>query len=150
MSVKTVRRLAARILKCGESRIKIADAKRAGEALTSDDVRELIKEKIVYGIPSHGVSRGKARLKQESRRKGRRSGRGSQRGSSFAKVTEKQLWMRKVRAQRKLLKTYRKKLETDAFRTAYKMVKGNAFPDKRRLAEYLKKFMKKAEGVKVG
>ncbi len=149
MSVKTVRRLAARLLKCGESRIRIADAKRAGEALTADDVRELIKEKIVSEVPFRGVSRGKARWKQERRRKGRRRGKGSQRGAAHAKVTAKELWMRKVRAQRKLLKAFKNKVGKETYRKAYSMVKGNAFPDKKRLAEYLVKFEKK-EGVKVG
>ena len=42
MSVKTVRRVAGDILKCGISRIKILDAKRAMEALTREDVKQLI------------------------------------------------------------------------------------------------------------
>lgn len=143
-----MRRLAARLLKCGESRIRIADAKRAGEALTADDVRELVKEKIVYALPPQGVSRGKARWKQQRKRKGRRRGRGSQRGAAYAVATGKEIWMRKARAQRKLLKAFKSKMEKSEFRKVYKMVKGNAFSDKKRLAEYLKKFAKK--GVKVG
>ncbi|MFH1106727.1 MAG: 50S ribosomal protein L19e [Candidatus Micrarchaeota archaeon] len=150
MSVKTVRRLAARLLKCGKSRVRIIDPKRASDALTSDDVRELIKEKVVFEVPSHGVSRGKARRKQERKRKGRRRGRGSQSGSAHARVTAKELWMRKVRAQRKLLKASKRKVSGAVFREAYRMIKGNAFPDKKRLAEYLKSKEENSEGVKVG
>jgi ribosomal protein L19E len=57
MSLKTVRRLAARLLRAGESRIRIIDAKRASEALTGDDVRSLIAEGVIALEPPRGVRR---------------------------------------------------------------------------------------------
>ncbi|MFH1199814.1 MAG: 50S ribosomal protein L19e [Candidatus Micrarchaeota archaeon] len=148
MSVQTVRRLAARIFRSGESRVRILDAKRASEALTADDVRELIKEKVVVQEPITGVSRSKARIRQERKRMGRGRGRGSQRGSDHAGVTGKDLWMRKVRAQRKVLAAHKGKIASAEFRKAYAMIKGNAFPDKKRLTEYLNKISNKPEGGK--
>ncbi len=71
MSVSTVRRLCSRIFKVGESRVKILDAKRAAEALSAEDVRELVKEKVVVIIASKGPSRKAARHKQSRVRAGR-------------------------------------------------------------------------------
>src|SRR3989344_2658781 len=127
MSVKTVRRIAAKLLNAGESRIRILDAKRASEALTSEDIRNLIKEKAVIVLPKAGISRGKARFRQSRKQAGRGRGKGTKRGAQFAGVTRKQLWMRKVRALRKTLKNNSFRLESADYRKAYGMVSGNAF-----------------------
>lgn len=49
MSMRTTKRIAAKLLKVGISRIRVKpdETKRAKEALTTDDVRTLIKEGIV-------------------------------------------------------------------------------------------------------
>lgn len=138
MSLKTVKRLAARIMGCGEKRVRILDAKKAGPALTADDVRSLLKEKAVVILPGRGVGRGKARARQELRRKGRRRKEGSIKGSSYALLGRKRRWLRVVRAQRKLLAKLRPTLIAGSYRKLYGMVKGRAFPDKRRLLEYAK------------
>src|SRR3989338_4304040 len=101
MTMNSIRRMAAAVMKCGESRVRILDAKEAEKALTKDDVRELIKKGFVIEIPAKGNSRGRARFKQKRMRKGRRRGQGSKKGSKFAGTTQKDLWVRKTRAQRK-------------------------------------------------
>ncbi|MDP3742679.1 MAG: 50S ribosomal protein L19e [Candidatus Micrarchaeota archaeon] len=136
MSVATVRRLCARIFDVGESRVKILDAKRASEALSAEDVRELVKEKVVVIIASKGPSRKAARHKQSRIRAGRRRGEGSKKGTS---ISQKTLWIRKIRSQRKLLRSLKSTLTAKgAFRKVYKMVKGNAFKNKHALSTYLK------------
>ncbi|MBU1197497.1 50S ribosomal protein L19e [Candidatus Micrarchaeota archaeon] len=139
MAIHTVRRLAAKIWRSGESRVRIMDAKRAGEALTTEDVKQLIEEKVVILLPKQGVSRGKARIKQSRKKMGRGRGKGSRKGSKYAGISKKDRWIRKVRAQRRLLKSRQGKIPNAVYRSTYRMIKGNAFPDKKRLEDYLKK-----------
>lgn len=138
MSLTTIRRLAADILACGESRIRILDSKKADEALTRDDVRELIKQGIILKLPTQGVGRGKARFKQARKEAGRRRGRGSKHGTPNAALTEKKRWMKQVRSQRELLHKLKPKLAENTYKKVYFMIKGNAFKDKKRLTTYLK------------
>lgn len=148
MSLKTIRRLAADILKCGESRVRIIDAKKASEALTREDVKGLIDEGVVKEIPMTGVGRGKARLKHERKHSGRRRGEGSKKGGKFSSLSRKDRWMSKVRSQRKLLAVYKQIMDPGAYKKVYFMVKGNSFRDKKHLREYLaeKGLMKKTPG----
>lgn len=139
MSVTTVRRVASQLLGAGESRIRILDAKRAQEALTREDIRGLIREKVVIAIPKSGISRGKARFTQERKHSGRGRGKGKKRGSMYAGVTRKQLWMRKVRGLRKTLKNNSFRLESGSYREIYRMVSGNAFRGKRQLVDTINK-----------
>ncbi|MGB9577465.1 MAG: 50S ribosomal protein L19e [Candidatus Micrarchaeia archaeon] len=138
MSLYTVKRVAASILKCGESRVRIVDAKKAGEALTRDDVRQLIREGAVIELPKKGVGRGKARFKQARREAGRRRGRGSRKGTPNAAKNAKERWMRQVRSQRKLLRKLKNEIEASTYKKVYAMIKGNAFKNKKRLLAYLK------------
>lgn len=134
MSISTVRRICSRLYGVGESRVKIIDAKRADEALSADDVRSLVKEKAILIIGSKAPSRRAARFKQSRLSQGRRRGRGSRKGT---RVSQKTLWIRKIRSQRKLLASLKHKLANGAFRKTYKMIKGNAFRNKRALSTYL-------------
>ncbi|MFH1750414.1 MAG: 50S ribosomal protein L19e [Candidatus Micrarchaeota archaeon] len=143
MSVNTVRRVAAKLLGSGESRIRILDAKRASEALTREDIRGLIRDKVVIQLPKAGVSRGKARFTQKRKHAGRGRGKGSKKGAMYAGVTRKQLWMRKVRALRKTLKNNSFRLEPKVYRETYGMVSGNAFRGKRQLTEHIEKISNK-------
>jgi len=138
MSLKTVKRLASRIEGCGENRVKVLDAKKAQGALTADDVRSLIKEKVLVIKDLRGVGRGKARATQAKRRKGRKRREGSIKGSPNARFDSKSRWLRIVRAQRRLLKHFKPMLVSGAYRKLYRMVKGSAFPDKRRMLDYIK------------
>lgn len=138
MSMAMVRRTAARLLGCGESRVVIADDKKAGEALTNDDVRGLIKQGAVFKRQAVSPGRSKAELRQARRKKGRGRGPGSRRGSAFATITSKERWMSRVRKQRALLKHFRPLLPEGVYRKVYRMVKGSAFRDAARLQAYLR------------
>jgi len=131
MSFKTVRRVAARVLGVGESRIiiKPEGAKKAEDALTADDVRALIREGTVFAERVKGVPRTRARILHAKKRKGRRGGAGSRRGARFAAVPQKELWKAKTRLQRRTIKELRanNRLKEGVYRKAYMMVKGNAW-----------------------
>jgi large subunit ribosomal protein L19e len=135
MGLKTVKRLAANLLGVGESHVKILDAKRASEALTRDDVRGLLKEGVVFVEHKKGVGRGKARFKQDRKHAGRRRGVGSRKGS---KRIEKKIWMKRVRALRRVLKRFSDSMDSRAYRNAYKKIKGGYFKNKRHLVSFLK------------
>ncbi|MFH0972323.1 MAG: 50S ribosomal protein L19e [Candidatus Micrarchaeota archaeon] len=139
MAVHTVRRVAADILGVGTSRIRILDAKAANEALTREDVRGLIKDKVVIVLPKQGVSRGKARITQSRKHAGRGRGEGSKKGARYAGVSRKELWMRKVRALRKTLRNNKFRTNTTDYREMYRMVSGNAFKGKKQLLEFITK-----------
>jgi large subunit ribosomal protein L19e len=138
MSLITIRRLAADVLEVGESHIKILDAKAASEALTRDDVRNLIKEGVIVSTQKKGVSRSKARWKQSRKKLGRRVGLGSRKGRAFAKVSRKTRWMAKVRSLRRVLHNARPLLKKGGYRKLYLMVKGGHFRSKKQLSEFFK------------
>jgi len=138
MSLKTIRRLAADVLKVGETHVKILDVKRAGDALTRDDVRTLIKESAIVATQKKGVGRAKASWKQGRKKLGRRVGLGSRKGSALAKVSRKKRWMVKVRSLRRVLSVLRNGLKKGAYRKVYLMVKGGQFRSKKQLREFVR------------
>ncbi len=131
MAISTVRRIAARLLKVGENRIRImpGETKRAEEALTTDDIRQLIRDGVVVALRVKGVPRIRAKLKHAKQKKGRRGGSGSRKGTKYSRIPAKDMWKNKTRAQRRLLRELRdgKKLNEGVYRKAYLMVKGNAW-----------------------
>ncbi len=133
MSLQTTKRLAARILKCGESRVRILDAKKAAEALTAEDVRALASQGIIVALQKRGVGRGKARIKQSRKEAGRRRGPGSKKGENRANETRKERWMKKARSQRKILRAHKDSLGQGEHKKLYSMVKGNYFKSKKHL-----------------
>lgn len=134
MSLSLQKRLAAELLKCGESRVRF-DPERLDEiesAITREDIRRLIEEGAIYKVPKKGISKG--------RREERRKGPGSRKGGKYAIVPRKTQWMMRVRAQRKKLKELRDKklLVEGAYRKLYKMVKAGVFKSVNAMMEYIK------------
>ena len=142
MSIATTRRIASELLNVGENRVKIkpAEIKKVEEALTRDDVRSLIKDGIVYAERKKGVSRIRARIKSKKRKSGRARGMGSRKGRKYSKIKQKLAWMRRVRAQRILVRElkFENKLKEGSYRNAYMMIKGGAFKSKASLLSHLK------------
>jgi large subunit ribosomal protein L19e len=100
------RRLASRILKVGKNRVwinpeRISDVE---SAITREEVRKLVHEKIISSLPIQGVSRGRAKVIQAKKRKGRRKGPGSKSGTPHATISKKEAWMTKIRSLRKKLR----------------------------------------------
>ncbi|MGB9676665.1 MAG: 50S ribosomal protein L19e, partial [Candidatus Bathyarchaeales archaeon] len=103
--LKSQKRLAAKILKIGESRVWI-DPERTEDveaAITREEIRKLIHEGVIKPIPEKGVSRARARILHEKKKRGRRRGSGSKSGASQAKISKKEAWMTKIRALRRRL-----------------------------------------------
>lgn len=141
MKLTVQRRLAARLLKCGENRVRF-DTERATdikEAITAADLRALIKEGAVSAAPEQGVSRGRARKLRAQKVKGRRKGHGSRKGRATARTDRKETWMHKIRAQRELLAELREqgKIEQKTYTAMYRKAKGGFFRSRRHLTLYI-------------
>jgi large subunit ribosomal protein L19e len=125
------RRLAAALLKVGEGRVWMDPAMQdeLADAVTRADVRGAIKAGVVRAKAIQGVSRSRAKRFAAERAKGRHSGPGSRRGTPKARVTKKERWMNRIRAQRTLLKELRgtKKIEPGTYREFYRRAKGGMF-----------------------
>lgn len=135
MELNKVRALAAKALGVGRSRIRFADAEKASEAITREDVRTLYKDRAIVVLPETGTSRGRARVLMAKKKLGRKVGRGKRRGTKGAREDKKAKWMRQVRSQRELLKAKRP-LE---YRKLYKMVKGGYFKSLKHLETAIRK-----------
>ena len=137
MNLTTQKRIAAEILKCGIHRVRLKETKDVGEALTREDIRGLIKEKLIWKVQIKGTSRVKARHLLKQKKRGRRRGPGSKKGQPGVGKT---LWVARVRAQRQLLRDLResKRLQADSYQTIYLRVKGGMFRSKKHLQSYLK------------
>ena len=125
------RRMAASLLKCGVRRVWIDPSMQEdlADAVTRRDIRSAIKARVIRKTPVRGTSRVRARALAEERSRGRHSGPGSRRGTPLARVTKKERWMRRIRAQRKLLAELRKKKKISAhiYREFYARAKGGMF-----------------------
>lgn len=131
MAVNTVRRLAADLLNVGENRVRIdpASISEVKSAMTRADVQALIDKGVVKAAPKQG------RKKNDKKK---RRGRGSRKGTGG--VTDKQRWMEKVRAQRKLLRRLLElgALEKEDKRAVYMRIKSGIFRSKKAMLAYLK------------
>ena len=125
------RRLAATILKCGEGRVWIdpASQEELADAVTRADIRSAIKARVIRRMPVQGTSRARARRHAEEIARGRHGGSGSRRGTPFSRVPRKERWMRRIRAQRKLLLELRtsQRITPKAYREFYRKAKGGMF-----------------------
>lgn len=136
------KRMAADVLDCGENRVWI-DPERQGdvaEAITREDVRELVDEGVIQSKQKKGVSRGRARERDEKRSYGHQKGQGKRKGKQGARNPGKQDWESRIRAQRRELKRLREEDEISAeeYRDLYRKAKGGEFRSVRYLRNYVK------------
>lgn len=134
------RRLAARILKVGETKIwidkeHIADVKNA---IIASDVRKMI---------SHGYIKarsGKIKFPEQRTRKKRSPGK--TRGKSGAIYPKKRQWINTVRPLRKMLRELRAegKINSATYKNTYMLIKGGMFRSRAHLKLYLEQ-----KGVKL-
>ena len=141
MNERKATRMAAGILKVGTTKIWISPEQknRVSEAMTKEDVRTLIKERIVAKRKDNQHSRGRARVLAGKKRKGRKRGKGKRQGTKKTRMRRKERWINNVRAQRAALRELKKKgakFKVPA-RKVYLMISGNYFRGK----NYVKQFV---------
>ncbi|MFB6253476.1 MAG: 50S ribosomal protein L19e [Halobacteriaceae archaeon] len=135
------KRLAADVLEVGENRVWF-DPDRQGDiadAITREDIRELVEEGAIDAKEAQSNSRGRARERNEKRSYGHQKGPGSRRGKSGGRQDEKDEWENQVRAQRRKLRELRDdgKLTPSQYRDLYDMSKGGEFDSVRRMLNYI-------------
>lgn len=136
------KRLAAQILKCSKNRIKLDSTQMESikEAITKQDIRGLIKGKVISRKPKKETSRVRARHIAKQKAKGRQKGQGTRKGKKTARTPKKERWMNAVRIQRAILKNLRSKgfLKASDYHNLYRKVKGGFFRSQRHIKIYMK------------
>lgn len=128
------KRVAADLLGCGVTRVRF-DPERLDEiadAITREEIRYLIKDGAIYKAPEQGISRARVREKKR--------GPGSRKGAKYSRVSRKERWMAKVRAQRRKLRELREKrmITPSDYRRVYLMVKAGTFKSIAAMMDYMK------------
>jgi large subunit ribosomal protein L19e len=140
--LKSQRRLASQILKIGQNRVWI-NPERMDDvegAITREEVRKLIHERVIVSLPEVGVSRSRAKIIREKKRKGRRSGPGSRTGASHATITKKEAWMLKIRSLRRKLRELKanRTITEETYSQYYRMAGSGRFQSIAELERNLK------------
>jgi large subunit ribosomal protein L19e len=143
MTLNSQKNIAARILKCGRSRIwfdptRIGDIK---EAITANDVRRLIKDDVIKALPKRGISSYRRKKIIKQLKKGRRRGKGTRKGKLGTRIPRKRVWIQKIRALRNELQKLRSegRIEKRIYRNIYMKAKGGLFRSRSHLLTYLEK-----------
>lgn len=137
VDLRPQRRIAARIMKIGENRVQI-DPEFIWDvelALTREDIKKLIADKVIRAKQKKGISRARVKKKMLQRRKGRRRGHGKRKGKKTARLPRKKRWIDKVRPLRRYLKGLRDEgiIDRRSYRQFYLRVKGNSYRNLRHL-----------------
>lgn len=139
--LKSQRRMAAEVMDVGKNRVKIdpEETERVEEAITRQDIRNLIESGAITKKKVKGTSRGRARKKRKQKSKGRRKGHGSRKGKKTARKDSKETWMEQIRAIRKRLKEMKEEDEVtnDEYWDLYDMAKGGFFRDVNHLENHV-------------
>jgi large subunit ribosomal protein L19e len=140
MSIKLSKRIAARLLRRGVSSIRVQPGATAdaAKAITSDDVRDMIKKGSIYALKEKENLSLHAKNLKKKRQKGRRRGPGKRHGTRKARGSVE--YKRKIRGQRRVLDRLKqdKTLTNDMFKEFYRLVKGGTFPNKASLLGHIK------------
>ncbi len=134
MKTTALKRIAADILNVGVNRIRIKDfeehSSRIAEALTREDVKALIKDKIVYAVP----------VKPKKRKERKRKSAGRRKGTKYSRKPKKEIWMERIRALRRFLNKLVEegKVARENKRKLYLKIKGGHFRGKSAFLTYLK------------
>lgn len=109
------------------------------EAITKEDIRALIRKRVIQNRPELGQSHVRARKRLTQRRKGRQKGAGTRKGSRGARLNKKTAWMNLVRSQRAFLKELKVKelISVPIYRNLYSKIKGGYFRNRRHIKLYL-------------
>ncbi|SNR48151.1 50S ribosomal protein L19e [Halorubrum vacuolatum] len=141
--LKAQKRLAADELDVGKGRVWLdPDAQEEiADAITREDIRDLIDRGTIRAKDAKTNSRGRARERAEKRSYGHRSGAGTRKGKAGARQNTKDDWKARIRAQRRRLRELRDEedvLDPSEYRELYNKASGGEFEDVARLEAYIR------------
>ena len=138
------RRIAASVMGCGINRVRIstdpAEQENVFDAITREQVKELISRNVITMRPEKGVSRSRARIRAAQRKKGRRRGIGTRKGAWNARTPGKKAWMGTIRRLRRHLRELKAqgRIDVHTYRRFYRQAKGGMFKSKAHLEQQLR------------
>ncbi|MFB6209666.1 MAG: 50S ribosomal protein L19e [Candidatus Nanohaloarchaea archaeon] len=139
--LKSQKRMAAEVMDVGENRVRINpdEQEKVEEAITRNDIRNLIESGVIEKKDIEGTSKGRSREVKKQKKKGQRKGHGKRKGRKTARKDEKQEWMEKIRAIRNRLKEMKEEREIDKERywNLYDKAKGGFFRDTKHLENHV-------------
>ncbi len=140
MNLSTQKQIASKILKCGASRVKVKAGKEVEEALTREDVRNLIRKGHIWKEQKKGTAKFNVKKRVKQKKRGRQKGHGSRKGTYGARKHSKRIWIETVRPLRRLLRELKDSgaMDNQVYRKMYLMIKGGAIRNKKHLLYYLK------------
>lgn len=141
--LKPQKKIAARIMKCGVSRVWIDPAKGSdvAEAITSADIRKMISDGTIKKLPKTNNSTFRIKKKAAQKRKGRQKGTGSRKGKLGTRLNKKGAWMNRIRSIRKLIVQLKaeKKIDNQTYRMLYVQAKSGAFRSRAHVMIYIER-----------
>ena len=143
MELNKAKEIAATLMKVGVGKIYLdpKNASKIKEAMTKDDIRGLIADRIIKKRQDNSQSKGRTRKLKVQKQKGRKRGKGKRKGTKKPRTEKKKTWINKVRAQRRTLKEIRAEnpdaVAEKGYSNVYKKIKGNYFKGKKYLREYI-------------
>jgi large subunit ribosomal protein L19e len=140
--LKAQKRMAADVLDVGKSRVWFDPEQQdeIAEAITREDIRDLVDQGTIRATDAKGNSKGRARERAAKRAYGHRKGPGSRKGKAGGRKKEKDEWVSRIRAQRRRLKELRDDgpLTPTQYREVYNKASGGEFEDVARLEAYIR------------
>lgn len=143
--LKSQRRMAAEIMDVGENRVWIdpEHTDKVDEAITRQDIRNLIDGGTIDKKDEKGTSNARAKKIKQQKKKGLRKGHGSRKGPKEARKSSKDKWMEQIRAIRQRLKEMRdeEEITSEEYRSLYDKSKGGFFRDVNHLENHVENKM---------
>ena len=125
------KRLAADIMDVGKNKVWFDPDEQSeiADAITREDVRDLVDQGVIRSEDAKGNSRGRARERQQKRSYGHQKGAGTRRGKAGGRQNKKEDWQSRIRAQRRTLREMRDDgdLSKSEYRELYDQAGGGEF-----------------------